>query len=328
MDQVISTNSKDDYFGDLVSRYGFSYVQKENVTTLTVPEEMGKGYIKTAQVSGDIEIWIIDLFLLQPIISYYDDYPNTCEATYCFSGHISYSETGIGKANLNKNEIGLYALPRSRGMTRIPSGERVYVVSVESKKPFHHRLPYTEKCAQYDDASVKKLLHQLVQPKKANAKIRNYFSQIIENNIGRELKDTYLDSLGKILLSDLWQENIILPLTEGKSTAYSGFERKALLKVREILCDHYSSPPTIPELAKMVALNEHKLKAGFRDMYGKSIYEYVRSLRMKNASHLLENLDLSITEIAGIVGYVNTSHFARAFRNEYGLNPSHFRLGV
>ena len=328
MDQAISTNSKDEYFSDLVNRYGFSYVQKGNTTTLTVPEGLGSGYIQTVQVSGDIDIGIIDLFLARPIISYYDDYPNTCEAIYCFNGHISYSETGVVKANLNKNECGLYAMPYSRGMTMIPSGERVYVVSVESKEPFHDRLPYTEKCTQYDDASVKKLLHQLVQPKKANAKIHNYFSQIIENDIDRELKDTYLDSLGKVLLSDLWQENIIHSLTRGKHTTYSGFERKALLKAKEILCDHYSSPPTIPELAKMVALNEHKLKSGFRDMYGKSIYEYVRSLRMKNASHLLENIDLSISEIAGMVGYVNTSHFARAFRNEYGLNPSVFRLGV
>ncbi len=328
MEQAISTNSKDEYFSDLVSRYGFSYTRKRNVTTLTVPERMGSGYIKTVKASNDIEVGIIDMFLLHPIISYYDDYPNTCEAAYCLSGHIFYSETGVGKANLHKNEIGLYALPRSRGMTMIPSCERVHVVSVESQKPFHYRLPYTKKCTQYDDALVKSLLQQLVKPKKVYAKIHNYFSQIVENDISSELKDTYLDSLGKVLLSDLWQENIILPLTGGKRTICSGFEKKALRKAKEILSKNYSAPPTIPELARMVVLNEHKLKVGFREMYGKSIYEYVRSLRMKNASHLLENLDLSIGEIAGMVGYVNTSHFARAFRIKYGLNPSDFRLGV
>ena len=252
MNQAISINSKDEYFSDLVNRHGFSYAKDENTATLIPPKELGSGYIKAVQASGDIDIGIIDLFLAQPIISYYDDYSNTCEATYCFSGHISYSETGVAKANLNENEMGIYALPYSRGMTMIPSGKRVCVVSVESKKPFHDRLPYTEKCTQYDDVSVKKLLHQLVQPKKANAKIHNYFSQIIENNIGRELKDTYLDSLGKVLLSYLWQENIILPLTGGKRTVYSSFERNALLEAKEILCDNYSSPPTIPALAKML----------------------------------------------------------------------------
>lgn len=328
MNQAIFINSMDEYMSALVNRYGFSYSQVGNGTTLIAPKEIGNGYIKAIQVSDDIEVVIIDLFLLHPIITYYDDYPNTCEATYCFSGHISYSETGVTKADLNKNEMGLYALPHSRGMTMIPSNERVITVSIVSKSSFHRQLPYAEQCARYDSSEVKNLLHRLTIPKRSNAKIHNYFKQVLDNDIGQEMKNTYLDSLGKILLSDLWQENIIRPLTGRKRDVYSSFERKALLQAKEILSDRYFSPPTIPELAKMLALNEHKLKTAFRDMYGKSIYEYTRDLKMENASHLLENMDLSISEIASIVGYVNTSHFAAAFRNAYGLNPREFRLGV
>ena len=328
MDRAILTNSKDEYFSDLICRYGFFYAKKGNVTTLTVPKKLGSGCIKAIRVSDDIEIGIIDLFLSRPLVSYYDNYPNTCEATYCFNGHISYSETGVVKTSLEKNEMGLYALPHSRGTTTIPAGERVLVVSVESQEPFHSRFPYTEKCAQYDVALAKELLYQLVKPQKVNAKIHNYFNQIIENNISQEMKDTYLDSLGKILLSDLWQENVVSPFTGKKRAVYSSFEKNALLEAKRILSDRYSTPPTTPQLAKMVALNEYKLKIGFRDMYGKSIYEYVRVLRMKNAMHLLEDADLSISDIAGRVGYVNTSHFAAAFRKEYGLNPSDFRVGV
>ena len=115
-------------------------------------------------------------------------------------------------------------------MTMIPSGERVHVVSVESQKPFHYRLPYTKKCTQYGDAAVKSLLQQLVKPKKVYAKIHNYFSQIVENDISSELKDTYLDSLGKVLLSDLWQENIILPLTGGKTDCLFRLRKKSSAK--------------------------------------------------------------------------------------------------
>ena len=328
MSQAIITNSIDDYLGNLVNRYRFSYEQKNDAVTLTAPKDIGRGYIRMVKVSDDIEIGIIDLLLKSPIISYYDDYPNTYETTYCLSGHICYSETGIAKANLNKNEIELCALPRSRGMTMIPSNERVLIVSVESKKYFYSQLPFAQKCAEYDEVVVKELLNQLMKPKRVNAKTHNYFNQIIENDIGHELKNAYLDSLGKVILLDLWQENIIFPLDGGERAFYSGFEREALLEAKGILFDNYQSPPSIPELSKMVALNEHKLKTSFRKMYGKSIYEYVRSLRMKTACHLLENADLSIGEIAGMVGYVNTSHFARAFRNEYGQNPSDFRFRV
>ncbi len=328
MKQVFFTNSINEYMNDLVNRYGFSYVQDGNITTLTASSKIGNGYIKIIQVSDDIEIGIIDLFLRQPIITYYDDYPNTCEAIYCFSGHISYLETNIAKAYLNKHEMGLYALPRSRGMTIIPSNERVITASIISKISFHRRLPYSEQCTKCSNSEVRDLLFNLTKPKKPGAKIHNYFKEIVDNDIGKEMKNVYLDSLGKILLSDLWQENIILPLTGQKRIAYSAFEKKALLEAKKILSANYYSPPTIHELSKMVVLNEYKLKTAFRDMYGKSIYKYIRSLRMKNARHLLENMDLSISEIAGMVGYVNTSHFAAAFRNEYGLNPSDFRFGA
>ena len=328
MYNAISTNTMDEYVRDLVNRYGFTYAHTENTVTLIAPKELGNGYIKSTQVSGDIEIGIIDIFLRKPVISYYDDYLNTCEANYCFSGHVSYLETGVINASLSKNEMELHVLPHSRGMTMIPSNERVVLVSIISKSTFHSQLPYAEQCSGYKSKEVRDLLNRLIKPKKSGVKIHNYFKQIIDNNIGQEMKNTYLDSLGKILISDLWQDKIVLPLTGQIRVSCSGFEKKALLEAKEILSDSYSSPPTIPELAKMVLLNEHKLKTGFRDMYGKSIYEFVRSMRMENAIHLLENMDLSITEIAGMVGYVNTSHFASAFRNEYGMNPSDFRLGV
>ena len=91
---------------------------------------------------------------------------------------------------------------------------------------------------------------------------------------------------------------------------------------------NYASPPTISELSKMIALNEYKLKIGFRNLYGKSIHNFVRSIRMENAKYLLENRDLSIGQIANLSGYINASHFARAFREEYGLNPNNFRCGA
>ena len=326
MKQRVRTNSVDEYIHNLVNCYGFTCSNTGDAITLTAPEEMGCGYIKAMSVSDDIDIGIIDLTLLRPLVSYYDDYPNTCEATYCFSGHISYLETGITKADLNKNEMGLYALPYSRGMTMIPSNERVLAVSVVSKNDFHRQLPYSEQCAECDGAEIRNLLHALTKPRKSGAMIHNYFKRLIDNSIQQELQNTYLDSLGKVLVSDLWQEHIITPLSGRPRTTQSSFDKRALQKAGDILANRYAEPPTIAELAKIVALNEHKLKTGFRDMYGKSIYEFVRCLRMETASHLLENMDLSVSEVAGMVGYVNTSHFAAAFRGAYGQNPSDFRL--
>ena len=46
---------------------------------------------------------------------------------------------------------------------------------------------------------------------------------------------------------------------------------------------------------------------------------------MKKAVELLEGTKLSIKEIASAVGYEDSLHFSRAFKNEYAVSPKHWR---
>lgn len=323
---MISINNIDDYMNELVNCYNFSASKEKNMVTLKPPKDMGEGYIKTIEVSDDIAIGIIDLTLQHPVVVYYEDYSNSLEATYCFEGVIPFAETGIVEANLQKNELGIYATPRSRGMTMYPSGQRVFSVSIEAKNLLLDKLPYLERYKSKNECEMQNLLYMLMRPKRVNARIYNYFCQIVQNDIDHELQYTYLDSLGKLLLTDLWQENVIERIKgRVQKSIFSDFEKRALGEAKAILMENYASPPTISELSKMIALNEYKLKIGFRELFGKSIHGFVRSIRMENAKYLLENRDLSIGQIANLSGYVNASHFARAFREEYGLNPNNFR---
>ena len=149
----------------------------------------------------------------------------------------------------------------------------------------------------------------------------------MKNKMSGNLKSIYLDSLGKIMLSDVWQDFIVTPLSNKEFDRINTFEQNALMEARNILNCQYITPPTIQQLARKVALNEFQLKTGFKRLFGKSIYEYVRSIRMENARYMLEDNSLTIGQIAAMVGYVNTSHFARAFRGIYGVNPKDFRFG-
>jgi len=316
----------DQYTEKLIHHYGFEYSQRNNICTLSVPDRMGKGYILHAEVSDDISMEIMDIELKHPLAFGYDDYDNDCAAVFCVSGELLYTETGVMKASLGKNEMGIFAHPHSRGITILPSGKRVCSIGIGARGEFLNRLPYQELC---DTDKMEHLVHKMMIPRRADARSRNYFNRVMENNMSSRLRNTYLDSLGKLLLAELWQEHVVLPMENQEySGAYSRLEKEALQIAREILSENYASPPTIGELAKLAAINEYKLKAGFRELYGKTVYGFIRTVRMENASHMLENQDLSIGEIAGRVGYVNTSHFARAFRREYGVNPSEFRIGV
>lgn len=103
-------------------------------------------------------------------------------------------------------------------------------------------------------------------------------------------------------------------------------DQVALDMAARYLENNLSSPHSIPNLSRLVYLNEFKLKKGFRSHYDTTIFGYLRQKRMEHAHKLLLETNTSILEIASAVGYSNPSHFTRAFREEYGLNPSELKL--
>lgn len=325
--RAISVNTKQEFISELIQRFGFSCTEQNTAIILRVPSYLGTGYIKIEKVSDDITIGTIDIILNIPLVAYYDSYANTCEVTYCLSGHVAYSETGLPKAELGKNEIGIYAMPRSRGMMMLLSGERIFLVSIESNGKFHQQLPHVAQCSQFDDPAVQALVYSMAKPVKATAKIHNRFRSILENNMTGSLLQSYLEATSKMLLAEIWQENIVERLSAISRINRTDLDMQALMNARNILCQRYMEPPTIYKLARMVAMNEYTLKQGFRLAFGKSIHEFARSVRMEHARDLLEDRSMSIGQVAAMVGYANASHFARAFRNEFGINPKKFRIG-
>ena len=55
----------------------------------------------------------------------------------------------------------------------------------------------------------------------------------------------------------------------------------------------------------------------FKEVTGYSISEYINIHRIQKASHYLENTDLSISEITGLIGYGSMTHFEKNLQNLY-----------
>lgn len=52
---------------------------------------------------------------------------------------------------------------------------------------------------------------------------------------------------------------------------------------------------------------------------------YLRKVRMENASSLLLSTEYSIQEISVMVGIMDANYFVKLFKKEYGETPSEFR---
>lgn len=101
-----------------------------------------------------------------------------------------------------------------------------------------------------------------------------------------------------------------------------------LYEARDILVNEFTRPPLIAKLARQVGLNQTKLKAGFKSVFGMTITHFTQKCRMEHAGELLTSTELSISEIAYAVGYDHPANFTCAFKRFYGHVPRQLRRAV
>ncbi|MBR1554804.1 MAG: helix-turn-helix transcriptional regulator [Oscillospiraceae bacterium] len=91
------------------------------------------------------------------------------------------------------------------------------------------------------------------------------------------------------------------------------------------VCANMSRHFTIDELSEKFQVSPTQLKKSFRNVYGNSVYAYVRTQKMLSAARMLQETDRTILDIAGECGYDNGSKFSKAFREVMGMTPRDFR---
>ncbi|PSN10101.1 AraC family transcriptional regulator [filamentous cyanobacterium CCT1] len=100
-----------------------------------------------------------------------------------------------------------------------------------------------------------------------------------------------------------------------------------LYQARNVIQQNLTDPPSLLELARQVGLNDYKLKQGFRQHFGTTVFGYLQTCRMEQAQHLLlENPHLTVAGVAQSVGYASHSRFCHAFKRQFGASPQAYRI--
>lgn len=99
---------------------------------------------------------------------------------------------------------------------------------------------------------------------------------------------------------------------------------RAIEKSREILLSDLKNPPSIKALARSCAINEFKLKKGFKALFGTTICAALQQERLKIAHELLRKGDINVSQASAFVGYKSLSHFSQIFKDCYKILPTEF----
>lgn len=158
--------------------------------------------------------------------------------------------------------------------------------------------------------------------KSNNFKIQQVINEIIHCTYQNELRDLFLLSKSIELLV------LQAELYEKKSTSQyikTEKDKRKLIEAKELLSLSIENPPTIIELSKLIGVNEYKLKKGFKELFGMTVFGYIHNTRMSLAKRLLLGTDKSAKEIAYQTGYSSPQHFSNAFKKEFGVTPNSIR---
>lgn len=217
--------------------------------------------------------------------------------------------------------------------------------------------PYTDDCHYLDDHGPLRLFHISID--------RLYYLQLLDENMSwcgklkdrierKELVAGYSEEmlitpvmhriihdimycpltgpLGKIIM-----EAKILELTAYQLSQFASIqtqERHGCIREHELdsfydlkkyLEQYFDREHSLKSLSKEFGINEYKLKKGFRELFGSTVFEFIHNLRMNHAKNLIQDCGFTICEVAGRIGYKNPNHFSVAFKKQFGFSPSYIR---
>jgi len=145
--------------------------------------------------------------------------------------------------------------------------------------------------------------------------------QILHCPYQGSIKKLYLESKTLELMA-LTLDSMLLDYRKLDCSATLGpRDLEKIDRAREILEEQLDNPPSLKALAQQVDCNEYKLKQGFPQLFGTTVFGYLNQYRMECAQLLLIQQEISITEAAWAVGYTNLSAFSDAFRKQFGVSP-------
>lgn len=294
---------------------------------VSVPKELGSGYIKLIELNPDLKFVIHhfrlkeDFFLkrLSPVGN------NNLLSIVFYNKEIPVSNIR------NKEEVIQFLKKHDSSIqisssalateTLFPKNTDIYFVVIGIQKSSLKALLEIEKSNSLYDNII-------------NGQCLFYYCEELTDEIEFELKNlTLIDGQADLsfllyrikiqkLLYLLFQK--LLNRDDKTQYAINKIDLEKIAEIRTLILKNISTPPLLKRLSKMVGMSETKMKKLFKQVYGQSIYNYYEKARMNEAVILLRHREFSVTEVGYQLGFSNLSHFSRIFKKYHGLTPKAF----
>ena len=322
MSANVSMKSKTGSFIDLPATDGALTPEPREIS-LEIPEALGMGSLREIRLHSGIRLGILDYEPREPVMEFEGNAP-VFGFGFCLSG-VTKSRVSCLKESfvIRSGQSGFFHFPDLSGYSEEVKGHILRVlIQMEPDEFFSlmegdfDRIPaMLRKFA--DGAGVKPCrVADMITPSMQTA-----LHQILNCPYHGLTRQLFLEGKATELMAYKLEQLESDPDKTKTHPVLKPDDVERIHHAREIISRDLENAPMLLELARLVGLTHTKLNRGFREIYGTTVFGYLRKIRLEQARLLLEEQRMSVTEAAFSVGYNSLPSFSTAFSKHFGLKP-------
>lgn len=114
--------------------------------------------------------------------------------------------------------------------------------------------------------------------------------------------------------------------SESRSNTSNKLDRKFISEFTSIIEANLSNEDfSVDDIYKGLGISKIQLYRKTKALLGFNVNDYILTVRLQKAKYLLNNEDLSISEIAYKVGFASQAYFSTVFKSKFSVTPSEFK---
>lgn len=195
-----------------------------------------------------------------------------------------------------------------------------YIVnfSKEYFNSFLHNPTYLERFSFLNGNTEQQVL---TIPETIRDQIAKLFEEILEEGV---VKQAFDNDLVRALLLQIFIKVERLNNSEKQNTSDS-YNHTLFRNFQLLIAKRYKDLKLPKDYAKLLYITPNHLNALCKDIIRLSAGELIRAQVILESKRLLINLNLSVAEIAEVLGFTDPSYFVKFFKKHEGTTPDKFR---
>lgn len=233
----------------------------------------------------------------------------------------SMNNTDGATSAINPNQHGIIYTPHFNGYYSL-TGKEIDSFCVKLDAGYMTRLMVADvECLKrfWDKALHDQAIELSPIPMELTPQQRQVIHDIRHCHFNGHMKDLYLES--KVIELFLLQAEQANRMADNKNITLSSTDRERLYAARDFIKAHMFEPISLLQVARACGLNDFKLKKGFKELFGATVFSYLNELKMEYGRQMLLESTCTIYEVAYILGYHDPYNFSKAFRKYFGYLP-------